>query len=286
MKKRFIRTLLAMCMMLSLLVGLLPAEAMAFAGSIYPAKDAGGTVQQIKQQDGSLVLQNDYIRVTLHQDGKSGGAYLTTSPTEAAGGELTRQTPYCTITTYRYGVESVESMDMLLKQAEYVKKTPQGNAPAIKATYTLRAGTKVDATVTAYYELVQLKDDTSGSGQATWGVLTTVSDVFINNISSGTLWGDPLFTWGYTLSGFTAMGHNANLETQNGPTVKLRRITVPEGENPTITSESVTLTAPVKDIHTRTVPKGYYQSGDLDGVYITEAYVDGYSWANPFVGLS
>ena len=286
MKKRFIRTLLAMCMMLSLLVGLLPAEAMAFAGSIYPAKDAGGTVQQIKQQDGSLVLQNDYIRVTLHQDGKSGGAYLTTSPTEAAGGELTRQTPYCTITTYRYGVESVESMDMLLKQAEYVKKTPQGNVPAIKATYTLRAGTKVDATVTAYYELVQLKDDTSGSGQTTWGVLTTVSDVFINNISSGTLWGDPLFTWGYTLSGFTAMGHNANLETQNGPTVKLRRITVPEGENPTITSESVTLTAPVKDIHTRTVPKGYYQSGDLDGVYITEAYVDGYSWANPFVGLS
>ena len=286
MKKRFIRTLLAMCMMLSLLVGLLPAEAMAFAGSIYPAKDAGGTVQQIKQQDGSLVLQNDYIRVTLHQDGKSGGAYLTTSPTEAAGGELTRQTPYCTITTYRYGVESVESMDMLLKQAEYVKKTPQGNAPAIKATYTLRAGTKVDATVTAYYELVQLKDDTSGSGQATWGVLTTVSDVFINNISSGTLWGDPLFTWGYTLSGFTAMGHNANLETQNGPTVKLRRITVPEGENPKITSESVTLTAPMKDIRTRTVPKGYYQSGDLDGVYITEAYVDGYSWANPFVGLS
>ena len=286
MKKRFIRTLLAMCMMLSLLVGLLPAEAMAFAGNIYPAKDAGGTVQQIKQQDGSLVLQNDYIRVTLHQGGKSGGTYLTTSPTEAAGGELTRQTPYCTITTYRYGVGSVESMDMLLKQAEYVKKTPQGNAPAIKATYTLRAGTKVDATVTAYYELVQLKDDTSGSGQATWGVLTTVSNVFINNITSGTLWGDPLFTWGYTLSGFTAMGHNANLETQNGPAVKLRRITVPTGENPTITSESVTLTAPVKDICTRTVPKGYYQSGDLDGVYITEAYVDGYSWANPFVGLS
>lgn len=126
MKKRFIRTLLAMCMMLSLLVGLLPAEAMAFAGNIYPAKDAGGTVQQIKQQDGSLVLQNDYIRVTLHQDGKSGGTYLTTSPTEAAGGELTRQTPYCTITTYRYGVGSVENMDMLLKQAEYVKKHPMG----------------------------------------------------------------------------------------------------------------------------------------------------------------
>ena len=286
MKKRFIRTLLAMCMMLSLLVGLLPAEAMAFAGNIYLAKDAGGTVQQIKQQDGSLVLQNDYIRVTLHQGGKSGGTYLTTSPTEAAGWELTRQTPYCTITTYRYGVGSVESMDMLLKQAEYVKKTPQGNAPAIKATYTLRAGTKVDATVTAYYELVQLKDDTSGSGQTTWGVLTTVSDVFINNISSGTLWGDPLFTWGYTLSGFTAMGHNANLEAQNGPTVKLRRITVPRGENPKITSESVTLTAPMKDIRTRTVPKGYYQWGELDGVYITEAYVDGYSWANPFVGLS
>ena len=42
----------------------------------------------------------------------------------------------------------------------------------------------------------------------------------------------------------------------------------------------------MKDIRTRTVPKGYYQWGELDGVYITEAYVDGYSWANPFVGLS
>ena len=83
MKKRFIRTLLAMCMMLSLLVGLLPAEAMAFAGSIYPAKDAGGTVQQIKQQDGSLVLQNDYIRVTLHQDGKSGGCRWGAHQTDA-----------------------------------------------------------------------------------------------------------------------------------------------------------------------------------------------------------
>ena len=45
-------------------------------------------------------------------------------------------------------------MDMLMKQAEYVKKTPQRNAPAIKATaYTLRAGTKIDANGDGLYGL-------------------------------------------------------------------------------------------------------------------------------------
>ena len=42
----------------------------------------------------------------------------------------------------------------------------------------------------------------------------------------------------------------------------------------------------MEKLNTKTVPKGYSQWGEVDGVYITEAYVDSYPWANPFVGLS
>ena len=61
---------------------------------------------------------------------------------------------------------------------------------------------------------------------------------------------------------------------------------MPEGENPQITTESSVFTAPVEDLRTKTVPKGYSSWGDKDGIYITEVYTDGYPWANPFVGLS
>lgn len=76
------------------------------------------------------------------------------------------------------------------------------------------------------------------------------------------------------------------LEASGGPAIKLSRTTVPEGEDPKITTESSTITAPVENLDTKTVPKGYSQWGEVDGVYITEAYVDSYPWANPFVGLS
>ena len=42
----------------------------------------------------------------------------------------------------------------------------------------------------------------------------------------------------------------------------------------------------MEKLNTKTVPKGYSQWGEVDGIYITEAYVDSYPWANPFVGLS
>ena len=61
---------------------------------------------------------------------------------------------------------------------------------------------------------------------------------------------------------------------------------MPEGENPQITTENSVFTAPVEDLRTKTVPKGYSSWGDKDGIYITEVYTDGYPWANPFVGLS
>ena len=61
---------------------------------------------------------------------------------------------------------------------------------------------------------------------------------------------------------------------------------MPQGENPQITTENSVFTAPVEDLRTKTVPKGYSSWGDKDGIYITEVYTDGYTWANPFVGLS
>ena len=85
------------------------------------------------------------------------------------------------------------------------------------------------------------------------------------------------------------MGHKDNLEKSGGPAIKISRTTVPqvpEGGTPKITTENTTITASVEKLNTKTVPKGYSQWGEVDGIYITEAYVDSYPWANPFVGLS
>ena len=57
--KKTITLLLTLC----LLLGLLPTEAVAFAGDIYRA----GDVTQVKMADGSLSLQNGYVHVTLHR---------------------------------------------------------------------------------------------------------------------------------------------------------------------------------------------------------------------------
>ena len=142
--------------------------------------------------------------------------------------------------------------------------------------------------MTVYYEIVQLKESGTAAKDDTWGVLATVGIIEIKG-GSEQFTTDFNFTWGYSLNGFTAMGHSAMLEASDGPAIKLSRTTVPEvpkGETPKITTESSTITAPVENLDTKTVPKGYSQWGDVDGVYITEAYVDSYPWANPFVGLS
>lgn len=94
------------------------------------------------------------------------------------------------------------------------------------------------------------------------------------------------FKWGYSFNCFTATGHTSALEKPGGPAIKMSRTTVPEGENPQITTENSVFTASVEDLSTKTVPKGYSEWGDVDGVYTTEVYTDGYPWANPFVGLS
>ena len=281
--KKTITLLLTLC----LLLGLLPTEAVAFAGDIYRA----GDVTQVKMADGSLSLQNGYVHVTLHKLLET-YSYLTVVPAAKPDEDSmwNSQTPYCNYTTYKQGVPTTEGVVISLKKMEFVTGTPNGGGTkAIKAEYDLLSShSHVAAQMTVYYEIVQLKESGTAAKEDTWGVLATVGDICVE-VNDQVVAGDPRFTWGYYLNGFTSMGHSAMLEETGGPAIKLSRTTVPEvpkGETPKITTESSTITLPVENLDTKTVPKGYSSWGDVDGVYITEAYVDSYPWANPFVGLS
>ena len=281
--KKTITLLLTLC----LLLGLLPTEAVAFAGDIYRA----GDVTQVKMADGSLSLQNGYVHVTLHKLLET-YSYLTVVPAAKPDEDSmwNSQTPYCNYTTYKQGVPTTEGVVISLKKMEFVTGTPNGGGTkAIKAEYDLLSShSHVAAQVTVYYEIVQLKESGPTAKEDTWGVLTTVGSIEIKG-GREQFTTDFDFRWGYYLNGFTSMGHSAMLEETGGPAIKLSRTTVPEvpkGETPKITTESSTITLPVENLDTKTVPKGYSSWGDVDGVYITEAYVDSYPWANPFVGLS
>ena len=278
--KKTITLLLTLC----LLLGLLPTEAVAFAGDIYRA----GDVTQVKMADGSLSLQNGYVHVTLHKLLET-YSYLTVAPTVKPDEDSmwNSQTPFCNYTTYNQGVPTTEGVVISLKKMEFVTGTPNGGGTkAIKAEYDLLSShSHVAAKATVYYEIVQLKESGTAAKEDTWGVLTTVGSIeIIGGREQFTR--DFDFRWGYYLNGFTSMGHSAMLEETGGPAIKISRTTVPEGEDPKITTESSTITVPVEKLNTKTVPKGYSSWGDVDGVYITEAYVDSYPWANPIVGLS
>lgn len=277
--KKTITLLLTLC----LLLGLLPVEAAAFAGDIYRA----GDVKQVKMADGSLSLQNGYVHVTLHKLLET-YSYLTVVPAAKPDEDFlwNSQTPRCNYTTYNQGVPTTEGVVTELKSMTFVSETPNGKTNAIKAEYDLLSShSHVAAQVTVYYEIVQLKEIGPTAKDDTWGVLTTVGSIRVEENDQVAM-GDPRFTWGYNLNAFTSMGHRAMLEASGGPAIKLSRTTVPEGEDPKITTESSTITVPVENLDTKTVPKGYSSWGDVDGIYITEAYVDSYPWANPFVGLS
>lgn len=278
--KKTITLLLTLC----LLLGLLPTEAVAFAGDIYRA----GEVKTVKMADGSLSLQNGYVHVTLHKLLET-YSYLTVVPAAKPDEDSmwNSQTPYCNYTTYKQGVPTTEGMVVSLKKMEFVTSMPNGESTkAIKAEYDLLSShSHVAAQVTVYYEIVQLKESGPTAKEDTWGVLATVGSIEIKG-GREQFTTDFDFRWGYYLNGFTSMGHSAMLEETGGPAIKLSRTTVPEGEDPKITTESSTITLPVENLDTKTVPKGYSSWGDVDGVYITEAYVDSYPWANPFVGLS
>lgn len=199
---------------------------------------------------------------------------------------LIGQTPRCTFITYDQGREKTEGVVTEPIKAEFVTKTPNGSANAIKVEYSLLTSLSlIKAKATVYYELVQLKE--TGASSDTWGVLASVSEICIDEDSMPQDWNrDFNFKWGYSFNCFTATGHTSTLEKPGGPAIKMSRTTVPEGENPQITTENSVFTASVEDLSTKTVPKGYSEWGDVDGVYTTEVYTDGYPWANPFVGLS
>ena len=95
--KKTITLLLTLC----LLLGLLPMEAVAFAGDIYRA----GEVKTVKMADGSLSLQNGYVHVTLHKLLET-YSYLTVVPAAKPDEDSmwNSQTPYCNYTTYKQGV--------------------------------------------------------------------------------------------------------------------------------------------------------------------------------------
>ena len=278
--KKFLSLLLSLC----LLLGALPMQVLALPGSIFPSE---GAVKTVTLDDGSLSLQNEYIYMTFR---KLWGtyAYLTVAPAAKPDeeGVLIGQTPRCTFITYDQGREKKEGVVTEPIKAEFVTKTPNGSANAIKVEYSLlTALSLIKAKATVYYELVQLKENVASSD--TWGVLASVSEICIDKDSMPQDWNrDFNFKWGYSFNCFTATGHTSTLEKPGGPAIKMSRTTVPEGENPQITTESSAFTASVEDLDTKTVPKGYSQWGDKDGVYITEVYTDGYPWANPFVGLS
>lgn len=279
--KKFLSLLLSLC----LLLGALPLQVSAFAGDIFPSES---TVKTVTLNDGSLSLQNEYIHMTFR---KLWGtyAYLTVAPAAKPDEEsiLIGQAPRCTFITYEQGQEKTEGVVTEPIKAEFVTKTPNGSANAIKVEYSLlTALSLIKAKATVYYELVQLKENRASSND-TWGVLASVGTIYIDKDSMPQDWNrDYGFQWGYSFNCFTATGHISTLEKSGGPAIKMSRTTVPQGENPQITTENSVFTAPVEDLRTKTVPKGYSSWGDKDGIYITEVYTDGYPWANPFVGLS
>lgn len=267
--KKFLSLLLTLC----LLLGILPSQAIAYVG------DIRSTVTTETRADGTLVLQNDYIRVTLN---RQTGA-LTTAPA-ATSNNPGQQKPFCEFITYEgYAYnrrEVAHPATLSLKNATFVEKTPNGDAKAIKAEYALTAelsGKSVAGTTAVYYELV--KNDSSANS---WGVLTSVDNIKINANSIGdlNLATDMGVWWGYTLDGFSGMGHG---NATDGPAIKMIRTVVKNEAEEEVSTESSVLTSKVENLDTW---QSFSQGTDWCYNYITEVYVDGYTWANPFVGLS
>lgn len=129
--KKFLSLLLSLCLLLCAL----PMQVLALPGSIFPSE---GAVKTVTLDDGSLSLQNEYIHMTFR---KLWGtyAYLTVAPAAKPDeeGVLIGQTPRCTFITYDQGREKTEGVVTEPIKAEFVTKTPNGSANAIKVEYSL-----------------------------------------------------------------------------------------------------------------------------------------------------
>ena len=269
--KKTITLLLTLC----LLLGLLPTEAVAYLGDIQTVDS--GTVTAKKLNSGSWELRNDYLRVIVRKDGT-----LSTAPAADSADPVDRQTPFCYFVAY--GTKhTTYPANLRPKSVEFVDKTPNGPAVAVKVEYDLTVDLKkltATGTTTVYYEIVQLRE----SGSGAWGVLTSVNNIVLDMEDSGkffqTLKTDVGVFWGYTLSGFTAMGHR---NAADSPALKMNQLVYNKDKNTVISTENSVITSKIEDLRTW---NPLSQGDDSCSNYITEVYTDGYNWANPFVGLS
>ena len=260
---------------LGLLLGLLPVEAVAYLGDIQTVDS--GTVTAKKLNSGSWELRNDYLRVIVRKDGT-----LSTAPAADSADPVDRQTPFCYFVAY--GTKhTTYPANLRPKSVEFVDKTPNGPAVAVKVEYDLTVDLKkltATGTTTVYYEIVQLRE----SGSGAWGVLTSVNNIVLDMEDSGkffqTLKTDVGVFWGYTLSGFTAMGHR---NAADSPALKMNQLVYNKDKNTVISTENSVITSKIEDLRTW---NPLSQGNDSCSNYITEVYTDGYNWANPFVGLS
>ena len=271
--KKILSLLLTLCLLFSIL----PTQALAAVGDIRPAEN--NAVKQTTLSSGSLALQNDYIRVIARKDGT-----LSTAPATESADPTDRQTPYCYFVTY--GSRHItHPASLRLKSLTFVNKTPNGTAKAIRADYDLTVNlTKltVSGTTSVYHELVQLKENESS--EESWGVMVSVDNIRLNVQDSEaffqTMNTDVGIFWGYTLSGFTAMGHP---KAADSPALKLGRTVFNYDKQTVLSTESSVITGKLENVSTYT---GFRQGRDWCYDCITEVYTDGYNWANPFVGLS
>lgn len=269
--KKTITLLLTLC----LLLGLLPVEAAAYLGDIRPVNSDTVTTKTLSS--GSLELRNDYLRVIVRKDGT-----LSTAPAADSADPTDRQMPYCNFVTFKgsgYNKRDiVHPAELRLKHIVPVDKTPNGAAKATKVEYDLTAtvsGKTVTGTTTVYYEIVKL------SSEGAWGVLTSVDNIKITSVDTyGALGIEFEMRWGYTLSGFAAMGHR---NAADSPALKLSRTVYDHTTGKVLSTENSVLTSKVENLYTA---QDYPPGGDWCSNYITEVYTDGYNWANPFVGLS
>ena len=271
--KKILSLLLTLCLIFSVL----PAQALAAVGDIRPAEN--NAVKQTTLSSGSLALQNDYIRVIARKDGT-----LSTAPATESADPTDRQTPYCYFVTYG-SRHTTHPASLRLKSLTFVNKTPNGTAKAIRADYDLTVNlTKltVSGTTSVYHELVQLKENESS--EESWGVMVSVDNIRLNVQDSEaffqTMNTDVGIFWGYTLSGFTAMGHP---KAADSPALKLGRTVFNYDKQTVLSTESSVITGKLENVSTYT---GFRQGYDWCYDCITEVYTDGYNWANPFVGLS
>ena len=276
------KKVLSLLLILCLFLGALPTQALAYVGDIQPV--GSNAVKQTKLSSGSLALQNDYIRVIARKDGT-----LSTAPATESADPTDRQTPYCYFVTYAgYGYNKKATShpaSLRLKSLTFVNKTPNGTAKAIRADYDLTVNlTKltVSGTTSVYHELVQLKENESSAGS--WGVMVSVDNIRLNVQDSEaffqTMNTDVNVFWGYTLSDFTAMGHP---KAADSPALKMGRTVYNYDKQTVLSTESSVITGTLENVSAYT---GFSQGGDWCYDYITEVYTDGYTWANPFVGLS